>query len=52
LILGGLAAVILVQVIASLANLDWDILGLAQVALLQGAGPLAVFAGRWMLVDV
>lgn len=52
LILGGIAAVILVQVVASLANLEWDILGLAQVALLQGAGPLAVFAGRWMLVDV
>jgi len=52
LILGGIALVVLVQVVAALANLEWDILGLAQLALLQGVGPLAVFAGRWMLVDV
>jgi len=37
---------------ASVANLEWDLLGTLQVALLQGPGPLAVFTGRWMLIDV
>lgn len=52
IILGAMAALVLVQVIASVANLDWDLLGTLQVVLLQGPGPLAVFTGRWMLVDV
>lgn len=52
IILGAIAALALVQVIASIANLDWDLLGIVQVVLLQGPGPLAVFTGRWMLIDV
>ena len=52
IILGAMAALVLVQVIASIANLQWDLLGALQVVLLQGPGPLAVFTGRWMLVDV
>jgi len=52
IILGAVAALIVVQVVASLANIDLDLFGMVQVVLLQGAGPLAVFTGRWMLVDV
>jgi hypothetical protein len=51
-ILGALAAFVLVQIMASIANLELDILGTLQLVLLQGPGPLAVFTGRWMLVDV
>lgn len=52
IILGTIAAVILVQLVASTANLDFDLFSLAQSLLLLGPGPLAVFTGRWMLVDV
>ena len=52
IILGAVAALIVVQVVASIANIDLDLFGMVQVVLLQGAGPLAVFTGRWMLVDV
>jgi hypothetical protein len=52
IILGAGAALIVVQVLAGLANIDLDLLRLIQLVLLQGAGPLAVFTGRWMLVDV
>ena len=52
IILAVIAALILVQVVASMANLNLDLFGAAQTALLRGPGPLAVFAGRWMLVDV
>lgn len=51
-ILGALAALVVFQIVASIANLDLDILGTLQLVLLLGPGPLAVFAGRWMLVDV
>jgi hypothetical protein len=52
LVLGALALVVLVQVVASIANLELDVFGTVQVLLLQGPGPLAVFTGRWMLVDI
>ncbi|HEV8379993.1 MAG TPA: hypothetical protein VGQ29_00250 [Gemmatimonadales bacterium] len=52
IILGAIALLVLAQVIVSVANLEWDLLGALQIALLQGPGPLAVFTGRWMLVDV
>jgi len=52
IILAAIAALILVQVVASMANIDLDLFGAAQTALLLGPGPLGVFAGRWMLVDV
>jgi len=47
-----IAALVVVQVVASIANLQLDLVGTSQVVLLQGLGPLAVFTGRWMLVDV
>ena len=52
IILGVIATVILVQVVASIANLDVNLFAVAQTVLLLGPGPLAVFTGRWMLVDV
>lgn len=52
IILGVIAALILVQVVASIANLDLNLVNAAQTVLLLGPGPLAVFTGRWMLVDV
>lgn len=51
-VLGTIAAIVLVQVIASMASLDLDVASIVQVILVQGPGPLAVFTGRWMLVDV
>lgn len=51
-ILGVVGAILLVHVIAGVANLDLDILGKVQVVMLNWPGPLAVFTGRWMLVDV
>jgi len=52
IILGVIAAVILAQVIVSMTGIDFDLFGQLQVLLLAGPGPLAVFTGRWMLVDV
>ena len=52
IILAVIAALILVQVVASIANLDLNLVNAAQTVLLLGPGPLAVFTGRWMLVDV
>lgn len=52
IILGAIAAVILLQIVVSIVGLDLDLLQIAQTVLLQGPGPLAVFTGRWMLIDV
>src|SRR5881628_2104809 len=52
IILGVIAAVVLVQVVANIVNIDLNLCGAAQTGLLLGPGPLAVFTGRWMLVDV
>ena len=52
IILAVIAALILVQVVAGMANLDLNLLGTLQAALVFGPGPLVVFTGRWMLVDV
>jgi hypothetical protein len=52
IILGVIAAFVLVQVIASIANLDLDLVSVTQSLLVLGPGPLAVFTGRWMLIDV
>ncbi|HEY3221965.1 MAG TPA: hypothetical protein VGJ80_14640 [Gemmatimonadales bacterium] len=52
IILGVIAALILVQVVANMASVDLNLTGLLQTALVVGPGPLAVFTGRWMLVDV
>jgi hypothetical protein len=51
-ILGVIGAVIVVQIVASVANVELDLLGKLQVVILNWPGPLAVFTGRWMLVDV
>jgi hypothetical protein len=48
-VLGGL---ILVQVLASAADVHLDLLTPLQAALLVWPGPLAIFTGRWMLIDV
>jgi len=52
IILAVIAALILVQVVAGMANLDLNLLAILQAALVFGPGPLVVFTGRWMLVDV
>jgi hypothetical protein len=51
-ILGLIGGVILVQIIAGVANIELDLLGKVQVAVLNWPGPLAIFTGRWMLIDV
>jgi len=52
IILGTMAALVLVQVLASLANIPLNLVDVLQVVILTWPGPLAVFTGRWMLVDV
>src|SRR5947199_9853801 len=52
IILGLIGGVILVQIIAGVANIDLDLFGRVQVVVLNWPGPLAIFSGRWMLIDV
>jgi hypothetical protein len=52
LILAAIGGLIVVQLLASLANIDVDVLTPLQSALLLWPGPLAIFTGRWMLIDV
>lgn len=52
IILGTIAAVVVAHIVASMVNLDFDVLGILQNVMLHGTGPLVVFVGRWMLVDV
>ncbi len=52
IILGVIGALILIQVLASLANVELDLAGTLQLVILNWPGPFAVFTGRWMLVDV
>jgi len=52
IILGTIAALVLVQVLASLANIPLNLVDVLQLVVLNWPGPLAVFTGRWMLVDV
>lgn len=52
IVLGVIGAVILIQVLASAAHVDLDLLGRLQIAVLDWPGPLAIFTGRWMLIDV
>jgi hypothetical protein len=51
-ILGVIAAVAVVHILATVANAEFDLLAQLQVVMLNWPGPLAVFTGRWMLVDV
>lgn len=52
IILALIGGVALVQIIANVANVDLDMFGKLQVAVLNWPGPLAIFTGRWMLIDV
>jgi len=52
IILGTMAALVLVQVLASLASIPLNLVDVLQLVVLNWPGPLAVFTGRWMLVDV
>jgi hypothetical protein len=52
IVLGLIAALVVVQLLASVANLQLDLLGSALRFLLDWPGPLAIFGGRWMLIDV
>ena len=52
IILAVIGGVILVQVMASVANVELDLVGKVQLVILNWPGPLAIFTGRWMLIDV
>jgi hypothetical protein len=39
-------------VFASIANLRLNVMDQVQLVLVNWPGPLAVFTGRWMLIDV
>ena len=51
-ILGAIGALVLIQILANLANVELDLLAVLQLVVLNWPGPFAVFTGRWMLVDV
>lgn len=51
-ILGALGALVLVQVLASAAGVEVNVLGTVESLVLNWPGPLGVFTGRWMLLDV
>src|SRR5689334_12660209 len=52
IILALIGGVILVQILAHVATVDLDLLGKLQLLILNWPGPLAIFVGRWMLIDV
>ena len=52
IVLALIGGVMLVQVIASIARVDLDLVGRLQLLVLNWPGPLAIFTGRWMLIDV
>jgi hypothetical protein len=52
IILSVIGGLIVVQVIAGVADVDLDLFGRLQTAVLNWPGPLAIFTGRWMLIDV
>jgi hypothetical protein len=52
IILACVGALIVVQIVAAVANVDLDLLATVHGVVLSWPGPLAVFTGRWMLVDV
>jgi hypothetical protein len=52
IILGVIGAVVVVQVFASVANVELNLADHLQMVLTNWPGPLAVFTGRWMLIDV
>lgn len=52
IILAAIGGLIAIQVLATAANLSLDLLTPLQAVLLTWPGPLAIFTGRWMLIDV
>lgn len=50
LAIGG--ALIVVQIVASVANVDIDLVSPLWFVILGWPGPFAIFTGRWMLIDV
>jgi hypothetical protein len=52
LILSILALVLLTQLLVSAAGIQFDLLGGVLQTVLDWPGPLAIFSGRWMLIDV
>lgn len=52
IILAAFALVVIGQIMFAAAGVDLDLLTPIQAAVLTWPGPLAVFSGRWMLIDV
>ncbi len=52
IILAVIGGVIVVQVLVAAAGVELNLLGPLQRAVLNWPGPLAIFTGRWMLIDV
>jgi hypothetical protein len=52
IVLGSLAALLLVAFILSATSISYDVLGHATNFFLAEPGVLSIFTGRWMLIDV
>jgi hypothetical protein len=52
IILGLFASVIVVAIIAGVAGIDFALPQRLQTVFLDWPGPLAIFTGRWMIIDV
>ena len=51
-ILGIIAGLVVVQLLAGAADVNLHLFDFAQNTVLSWPGPLAIFTGRWMLIDV
>ncbi|HEX9704183.1 MAG TPA: hypothetical protein VGA20_02915 [Gemmatimonadales bacterium] len=51
-ILGVIGLLIIVHIIGGVAGVDLDVVGRLQGIVLGWPGPLGIFSGRWMLLDV
>jgi hypothetical protein len=51
-VLGAIAAIIIVQIGFQVTGVEADLVGFLLRGILYWPGPLEVFSGRWMLVDV
>lgn len=52
IMLGIFGALVVVQVVAGVANLSLNLIDPLWMVVLGATGPFAIFTGRWMLVDV
>jgi hypothetical protein len=52
IILSLIALIIVTQTMVLAAGVEVDLVGPIQQAVLNWPGPLAIFSGRWMLIDV